>query len=121
MAVLNLSGFRTMPLIRPAETAECGLACDGMVAGAHGRKIDLPSQRSHFSISVKSKVGKLRFQSLQPIGASLRRSLPQAPMLQRRGLLQRKTALFDMRAAVLQPVRVKKRVESDGTTHRYGE
>ncbi|MEM9356266.1 MAG: peptidase domain-containing ABC transporter [Pseudomonadota bacterium] len=53
MSVLNLSGVRKMPLLRQAEAAECGLACVGMVAGAHGYKIDLPTLRSKFPISLK--------------------------------------------------------------------
>jgi len=42
-----------MPLLRQAEAAECGLACVGMVAGAHGHKTDLPTLRSKFPISLK--------------------------------------------------------------------
>jgi ATP-binding cassette subfamily B protein RaxB len=53
MSVLNLSGARKMPLLRQAEAAECGLACAGMIAGAHGYKIDLPTLRSRFPISLK--------------------------------------------------------------------
>ncbi|HAW53758.1 MAG TPA: ABC transporter [Hyphomonas sp.] len=53
MSVLNLSGVRKMPLLRQAEAAECGLACVGMIAGAHGHKMDLPTLRSKFPISLK--------------------------------------------------------------------
>ena len=53
MLVLNLSGVRKMPLLRQAEAAECGLACVGMIAGAHGHKMDLPTLRSKFPISLK--------------------------------------------------------------------
>lgn len=53
MAVLILSGLRKMPLLRQAEAAECGLACVGMVAGAHGHKTDLVTLRSRFPISLK--------------------------------------------------------------------
>lgn len=42
-----------MPLLRQAEAAECGLACVGMIAGAHGHKTDLPTLRSKFPISLK--------------------------------------------------------------------
>lgn len=51
--MLNLSGVRKMPLLRQAEAAECGLACIGMIAGAHGHKTDLPTLRSKFPISLK--------------------------------------------------------------------
>lgn len=53
VSVLNLSGARKMPLMRQAEAAECGLACVGMIAGAHGLKTDLPTLRSKFPISLK--------------------------------------------------------------------
>lgn len=53
MPVLNLSGIKQMPLLRQAEAAECGLACIGMIAGAFGRKLDLPTLRSKFPISLK--------------------------------------------------------------------
>ncbi|MBV5262184.1 peptidase domain-containing ABC transporter, partial [Synechococcus moorigangaii CMS01] len=53
MSVLNLSGIRRMPLIRQAEAAECGLACIGMVASAHGFRTDLPNLRRRFAISLK--------------------------------------------------------------------
>jgi len=39
--------------LRQAEAAECGLACVGMVAGAHGHKTDLASLRRRFPISLK--------------------------------------------------------------------
>lgn len=53
MSVLNLSGVKGMPLLRQAEAAECGLACIGMIAGAHGHKTDLPTLRRRFPISLK--------------------------------------------------------------------
>lgn len=53
MSILNLSGVRQIPLLRQAEAAECGLACIGMIAGAHGHKTDLSSLRSKFPISLK--------------------------------------------------------------------
>lgn len=43
---------RRTPIILQAEAAECGLACLAMVAGRHGLKIDLPSLRSHFRVSL---------------------------------------------------------------------
>ncbi|MEM9738227.1 MAG: peptidase domain-containing ABC transporter, partial [Pseudomonadota bacterium] len=53
MSVLNLSGFKSMSLLRQAEAAECGLACIGMVAGYHGFRTDLTTLRSKFPISLK--------------------------------------------------------------------
>lgn len=53
MPLLNLSGTRTLPMMRQAEAAECGLACVGMVAGAHGFQTDLPGLRRQFPISLK--------------------------------------------------------------------
>lgn len=53
MSLLNLSGMRRMKLLRQAEAAECGLACVGMVASAHGQFADLATLRSKFPISLK--------------------------------------------------------------------
>ena len=41
------------PLILQAESAECGLACLLMVAGHHGHRIDLPSARERWSVSLR--------------------------------------------------------------------
>jgi ATP-binding cassette, subfamily B, bacterial CvaB/MchF/RaxB len=51
--ILNLTGFRRMPLLRQAEAAECGLACVGMVAGYHGFSTDLATLRREYPISLK--------------------------------------------------------------------
>lgn len=40
-----LASFRHLPLIRQAETTECGHACLAMIAGWHGHQIDLVSMR----------------------------------------------------------------------------
>lgn len=53
LSILNLTGFRRLPLLRQAETAECALACVGMVAGFHGHQTDLASLRRDFPISLK--------------------------------------------------------------------
>ncbi|MGZ8284253.1 MAG: peptidase domain-containing ABC transporter [Allosphingosinicella sp.] len=50
---LNLSGRRTLPVIRQAEAAECGLASVAMVAGYHGHEVDLATMRRRFGISLK--------------------------------------------------------------------
>jgi ATP-binding cassette subfamily B protein RaxB len=49
---LNLSGRRRLPLIRQAETAECGLASLAMIAGYHGHDVDLASLRRQFPLSM---------------------------------------------------------------------
>ncbi len=49
---LNLHWRHRLPLIRQTEAAECGVACLAMVAGWHGYRVDLPSLRSRFNISM---------------------------------------------------------------------
>lgn len=46
-------GARRVPLVLQTEGAECALACLAMVAGAHGHRIDLPTLRRRFSLSLK--------------------------------------------------------------------
>ncbi|MCR5866145.1 peptidase domain-containing ABC transporter [Aquincola sp. J276] len=52
---LNLGLFnrRRVPMLLQTEAAECGLACLGMVAAAHGLQTDLPTLRRRFSLSLK--------------------------------------------------------------------
>ena len=50
---LHLGVRRTLPVIRQAEAAECGLACLAMIASYHGHLIDLPALRQRFSLSLK--------------------------------------------------------------------
>lgn len=53
------SGHR-LPLVLQTEATECGLACLAMVAGFHGLKVDLPSLRRNFSVSLLgSTLGQL--------------------------------------------------------------
>lgn len=42
-----------VPVLLQAEATECGLACLGMVAAAHGLDCDLPALRQRFSLSLK--------------------------------------------------------------------
>mgnify|MGYP000300416003 CR=1 FL=1 len=72
MASLNHSGARSMPLLRQAEAAECGLACIGMVAGAHGFKTDLTTLRSKFPISLKGATLKDVIEIASQIGLGSR-------------------------------------------------
>ncbi len=46
-------GAPAVPVMLQTEATECGLACLAMVAGAHGHRIDLPSLRQRFSVSLK--------------------------------------------------------------------
>jgi ATP-binding cassette subfamily B protein RaxB len=50
---LNPRGGARLPDIRQAEAAECGLACLAMVAGYHGRHMDLGTLRRRHPISVR--------------------------------------------------------------------
>ena len=50
---LSLSGRRRLPLIRQAETAECGLASIAMVAGFYGHEADMATLRRRFGLSMK--------------------------------------------------------------------
>lgn len=52
IAGLDLSG-RSLPVIRSAEAAECGLACVAMIAGYHGHDLDLNSLRQRFPVSLQ--------------------------------------------------------------------
>lgn len=51
--MFNWSGVQTMPLIRQASAAECGLACIAMISNYHGFKTDLSTLRREFEISLK--------------------------------------------------------------------
>lgn len=42
-----------LPVILQTEAAECGLACLAMVAGYHGRRVDLASLRRRYPVSLK--------------------------------------------------------------------
>ncbi|HEY8709206.1 MAG TPA: cysteine peptidase family C39 domain-containing protein, partial [Burkholderiaceae bacterium] len=46
-------GARRVPMILQTEAAECGLACVAMVASQHGLRIDLPTLRQRFPVSLK--------------------------------------------------------------------
>ena len=43
---------RTLPVVRGAEAAECGLACMAMVARYHGHDVDLNGMRQRFWLSI---------------------------------------------------------------------
>ena len=46
-------GAHRVPMILQTEAAECGLACIAMVASQHGLRIDLPTLRQRFPVSLK--------------------------------------------------------------------
>ncbi len=48
---LTFTSARRLPLIRQAETSECGLACLAMIAGYYGFTTDLATLRRRFSVS----------------------------------------------------------------------
>jgi ABC-type bacteriocin/lantibiotic exporters, contain an N-terminal double-glycine peptidase domain len=44
--ILRTGRLSRTPLVLQSEQAECGLACIAMIAGHHGRMVDLPTLRS---------------------------------------------------------------------------
>jgi len=49
-----LGFFRNkLPMVFQSEAAECGVACLAMIAGYHGKHIDLPALRQRFSVSLR--------------------------------------------------------------------
>jgi ATP-binding cassette subfamily B protein RaxB len=49
--LLHFSGRKRLPVIRQSEVTECGIACLAMVAGYHGRKVDLHWFRTRLTSS----------------------------------------------------------------------
>lgn len=60
------------PVVRQAETSECGLACLAMVAGHHGLTTDLPSLRRRFSLSLKGITLKALIGIAEQVGFNCR-------------------------------------------------
>lgn len=50
---LNFGWRRSLPVIQQTQSAECGLACIGMIANFYGHSIDMVSLRRRFSTSLK--------------------------------------------------------------------
>ncbi len=50
---LRFWGSHRLPVVRQAESAECGLACLAMVSSYWGHRIDMASARRRFSVSLK--------------------------------------------------------------------
>jgi len=59
--------FSRTPVVLQTEAAECGLACMAMVAGGHGRPMDLAAMRRHFVTSLKG----MTLRDLVRLGTSL--------------------------------------------------
>ncbi|NIF59341.1 peptidase domain-containing ABC transporter [Enterobacter sp. Ap-916] len=70
MGSLNWSGRKSLPVIRQAESAECGLACLAMIACWHGLNTDLPTLRERFPVSTQG----MTLQKLTQCAADLRLS-----------------------------------------------
>lgn len=71
-ARLHFGWGRRLPMIRQSEAAECGLACLAMIAGYHGHRVDLPSLRQRFSLSLKGVTLARLIEIAQSLGLSCR-------------------------------------------------
>lgn len=71
-SILNLSGARSLPLLRQAEAAECGLASLAMVASYHGYEVDLATFRRRFGLSMKGMTLRTMIDIAGAIGLSAR-------------------------------------------------
>lgn len=71
-SILNLSGARSLPLVRQAEAAECGLASLAMVAAYHGYEVDLATFRRRFGLSMKGMTLRTMIDVASAIGLSAR-------------------------------------------------
>ena len=69
---LNLTGRQTLPLVRQAEAAECGLASLAMVAGYHGYDVDLATLRRRFGLSMKGMTLRTMIDVAAAVGLSAR-------------------------------------------------
>ncbi len=52
-AASAIAAWRRTPLVLQTEAAECGLACLVMIAGRYGHRLDLPTLRQRYSLSLK--------------------------------------------------------------------
>lgn len=68
--MLNLSGRRSVPVIRQAEAAECGLASVAMVAAFHGHEVDIATMRRRFAVSMKGATLRTMIDVAGAIGLS---------------------------------------------------
>lgn len=52
-SLLRLGGPASVPYIPQTQAAECGMACVAMIAGFHGKNVDLLTLRSRFPLSLR--------------------------------------------------------------------
>ncbi|GBR06100.1 peptidase domain-containing ABC transporter [Asaia siamensis] len=60
------------PVILQVEAAECGMACLAMIMGHHGNRIDLPTLRRRFSLSIKGSTLKDLMATAERVGLATR-------------------------------------------------
>jgi len=66
-------GFQSKtPVILQVEAAECGMACLAMIMGHHGNRIDLPTLRRRFSLSIKGSTLKDLMMTADRVGLATR-------------------------------------------------
>lgn len=70
--LLDLGGGRRTPCIRQVEASECGLACLAMTAAYHGLKVDMPTLRRRFPMSLKGATLKTLIGVAEQVGFSPR-------------------------------------------------
>ncbi len=63
---------RRLPLVLQTEAAECGLACIAMIAGYHGRRIDLAVLRRRHGVSLKGTTLKSLIDVAHRLGLATR-------------------------------------------------
>src|SRR5690606_10299492 len=63
---------RRLPVIVQTEAAECGLACLAMIAGYHGRRIDLATLRRRNLVSLKGATLKSLMEIARGLGLATR-------------------------------------------------
>jgi ATP-binding cassette subfamily B protein RaxB len=63
---------RRLPIVLQTEAAECGLACLAMLSGYWGHRIDMPSARRRFSVSLKGSTLKDLIAMAESLGLQAR-------------------------------------------------
>lgn len=69
---LRFWSSRRLPIVLQTEAAECGLACLAMLSGYWGHRIDMPSARRRFSVSLKGSTLKDLIAMAQALGLQAR-------------------------------------------------
>ena len=68
----RLLGGARLPLLRQTESAECGLACLGMIAGFWGHELDLPALRRRCGVSSRGLTLRALMAAAEPLGLTPR-------------------------------------------------